>query len=234
MRHFVGQPQEWSKDSPSGESRRSGRSDEPAFHEPWWRQVTGLLRKLGRSRWVFWSGTVALALLSGHSFAATGTHTRTRRAVVMVNSVAQGVVVGSNDVRIASLSATNPLPKDAARAVEDVVGRALKVPLAAGEVVRIGRLADAKRRGISVRLQRNQRAVAIPTRGMQLGVAVGDLVDVMASVGGVDGNTTTRIVAEQAEVLEVTAERVSVGVRQVDVSAVVNGLVAGTVTVVIR
>ena len=133
------------------------------------------------------------------------------------------------------------------------VGQTVLSPLYPGEALLAQRLAPEGLRGIAALLPRGTLAMAVPTGTGGLRVAVGDLVDVLATsgfataptpapgtpvegggqTGGVqlpDGDGSTRVVASDAKVVDVSDETVTVAVRDAEAPLVATALTQATIT----
>lgn len=132
------------------------------------------------------------------------------------------------------------------------VGQTVLSPLYPGEALLAQRLAPEGLRGIAALLPRGTLAMAVPTGTGGLRVAVGDLVDVLATsgfaaaaatpgtpvegggqTGGVqppDSDGSTRVVASDAKVVDVSDETVTVAVRDAEAPLVATALTQATIT----
>lgn len=133
------------------------------------------------------------------------------------------------------------------------VGQTVLSPLYPGEALLAQRLAPEGLRGIAALLPRGTLAMAVPTGTGGLRVAVGDLVDVLATAGFVtaptpaagtpvegggqtggvqppDGDGSTRVVASDAKVVDVSDETVTVAVRDAEAPLVATALTQATIT----
>lgn len=138
------------------------------------------------------------------------------------------------------------------------VGQTVLSPLYPGEALLAQRLAPEGLRGIAALLPPGTLAMAVPTGTGGLRVAVGDLVDVLATAGfataptptaptpaagtpvegggqtgGVqppDGDGSTRVVASDAKVVDVSDQTVTVAVRDAEAPLVATALTQATIT----
>ena len=176
----------------------------------------------------------SLALLAGVSAATVVSRADDARAAygvvrevpVTARDLAPGAVLGEADVVVRSLPVV-AVPEDVAG---DVIGRTVREPLVAGEVVVESRLGGSGF-GPSALLGPGRRAVAVPHPAHGLAVRVGDVVDVLAPADGVQGASTggARRVARSAEVVAVDEATVTVGVSVVETPGVARAVLDGSV-----
>ena len=161
------------------------------------------------------------------------------RYVVAAHDIAAGETVGAGDVRSAPVDLPGDLAAHAFADATTVVGRVTLAPIAAGELLQTGAVADrAKadpRYELSVPVER--------ARALGGDLDAGELVDVIATIGtGADAKTT--VVAQRAAVVRVIdAKRTTVGSSgdivlglalptSDEVLAVTHASQAGTITIV--
>lgn len=212
-----------------------------------WKPRRGIVLAVRRSALLWWTLTLALALLTatvvGSSIgrATRGAHAWGSDRMVWVVQRA----VDAGDVVDASAVARTPLPRGvipdgALDAATSPVGDATRVALAPGEVVLTARLAGRGARGVAAMLPPGSRAVALPNDEHTPVVRVGDRVDVIATfdVGDDLGDANTAApavaVASGAEVVAVAARTLTVAVADDDAPRVAFALAKGAVTVVLR
>lgn len=205
-----------------------------------------LWRRIGRSSVVWWTITAALGLVTASVVgSAIGRTTRaasawgTETAVwVVKRAVAAGDVIVKADVTLT----TRPkavVPEGALDGTASPVGEATRVGIAVGEVVLTNRLAGHGTAGIAAMVPPGFRAVAIPHDDAMPRVTSGDRVDVLATfdVGDGTGESTSEpsfAVASDAEVLQVTADAVTVAVEARHAPRVAFALAKAAVTLVLR
>ena len=166
---------------------------------------------------VFWGLTLLLAGLTWSAVSsAVGSAAAVRRswgatvpAVVVRRFVAVGSVVPPSAVGVVRMPARFvPGGAAGASAVSGVVGRVALADLWPGEVVLRARLAPEGLRGVAALVPTGMRAVAVPVGDASVRVAVGDRVDVLASVD----NRPTVTLAEDALVVDVRDGSVTLAV----------------------
>jgi Flp pilus assembly protein CpaB len=142
---------------------------------------------------------------------------------IVQHPVAVGDELGDDDVRVERV----PRAFVPAGAMTDVPeGRTVLAPLVPGEVLVADRVAPEGLRGVAALLPEDSLAMAVPSGAAALRVAVGDVVDVLATAG--DGST--RVVAGEALVVDVSDQTVTVAVGERAATAVATALTQATVT----
>jgi Flp pilus assembly protein CpaB len=212
-----------------------------------WKPRRGIVLALRRSAWLWWTLTIALALLTatvvGSSIgqATRGAHAwgSERTVWIVQQTVEAGDVIAAAAVRRTALP-RGVIPEGALAAATPPVGDATRVAPAPGEVVLAARLAQRGARGVAAMLPPGARAVALPNDEHTPVVRVGDRVDVIATfdVGDDLENANTAApavaVAAGAEVLAVAPRALTVAVAADDAPRVAFALAKGAVTVVLR
>lgn len=145
-----------------------------------------------------------------------------RAVAVVVQPLAVGDEVSADDVRIERIPRAF-VPDGALGSAP--VGRTVLTPLHPGEAVVAERLAPDGLRGVAALLPEGSVALAVPGGPAALDLAVGDVVDVLATAG--DGST--RVVAGEALVVAAGDETVTVAVEQREGPAVATALTQATV-----
>jgi Flp pilus assembly protein CpaB len=118
--------------------------------------------------------------------------------VEAARGVSRGSVLGANDVALAAVPEAFA-PSVALRTTADALGRVALVDLAAGEIVTATRVSAGGTGPLASLVPPGLRAVSVPIATPVPGLAAGDRVDVIASVGG--GGSYADTVAEGLEVL---------------------------------
>jgi Flp pilus assembly protein CpaB len=117
------------------------------------------------------------------------------------------------------------------------VGRTVVATIEPGEAVLAARLAPAGLRGVAALVPPGWRALAIPVGPSVIALSAGDHVDLIA---GFDVSSASAdqapafTVADDALVVAVDEQRVTVAVRSADAEAVAFAIVAGTVVPALR
>lgn len=189
-----------------------------------------LLRRAFRSPLAWWACAALVAVLAAAQVGRLDDDAAARRAawgtatvaVVAVRDLAPGDVVAADDVVVEQRPAA-VLPAGSLGAPP--VGRTVVAPILAGEAVVTRRLAPEGLSGVAALVPDGMRAVALPTAFEGPPLAVGDRVDVLATV---DGPTT--VVAPDAVVVDVGEAAVTVAVPVGDLDAVAYAVARGTVT----
>jgi len=188
--------------------------------------------RLRRSVMVWWTTALALAAVTGVVVGGVvrGAEQRAanygsvRRVLVAQRSIPAGHEVRAADVATAEMPAAF-VPD--ARLATHAVGRTAIVPMAPGEVVLASKLAPSGLSGAAALLRRGERALAVPAGPGTPPLAIGDLVDVLATVTET-GETT--VAAARARVLRADDRAVTVAVRPQDAPGVAAALASATVT----
>jgi Flp pilus assembly protein CpaB len=157
-----------------------------------------------------------------------------RTVVVARHRIALGAVVEADAVTTESWPAAL-VPAGAAE--ESPVGRTVIATIEPGEAVIAARLAPDGLRGVAALLPPGFRALAIPVGPSVVALAVGDHVDLIAGFDVASANRDEApafTVAEDAVVVAVDDQRVTVAVRDADVVRVAFAIVAGTVVPAVR
>jgi Flp pilus assembly protein CpaB len=154
-----------------------------------------------------------------------------RPALVVVHDIGAGERVGRDDTEVRPLPIAL-VPRSALTSVPD--GAVALTDLRAGEVLLPTRLSGPGRSLVAARLPRGTRGVAIPT-GTGLPVTLGDHVDVLATfdAAAAGDGAPTFAVAEDALVVHVDREAVTIAVVAGIAPRVAYALAAGSVTLVL-
>jgi Flp pilus assembly protein CpaB len=164
-------------------------------------------RKLPRSSFALLSASVALALAAALVMRAYAHRLDVARpdggppvsVVAATADVARGDVLTEAALEVVTLP-SRFTPPGAVRDVAGVMGRIAVADIAAGEVLTALRLAGTAAGPTASLVPVGMRAVHVPVAST-VGVAPGDLVDVIATYGG--GGAHTEVAAEAIEVLAV-------------------------------
>lgn len=195
-------------------------------------------RRLARSPLVFWFAVAALALLTasvvagalGRAQSLARQYGPLKPMVVAARAVERGAVLRADDLAVRLVPATM-LVGGAVTSVDAGRGRAVVVPLAAGEPLLAAHLAPDGLSGVAAQLVAGGRAVAVPAGANAPALRRGDVVDVLATLEG----ASTLAIAADAVVVDVGAgdETITVAVSQEEARAVAYALAHGAVTVVL-
>jgi SAF domain len=132
-----------------------------------------------------------------------------------------GATIAPGDVAVTVLPAA-ALPRDPVP--DSPVGRRLRDPLAAGEIIRVGRLTDGAGGPLVARLPADHGGLRLRTPAPHL--RVGDLVDLYTLLDG-------ERVAARAEVVSLDEDLPTVAVATGDLPAVIRALTTGDVVPVV-
>ncbi len=187
--------------------------------------------RLRRSLVVWWMTAVALAAVTGVVVAGVvgGAEARAarygsvRRVLVARHEIAAGRVLRAGDVTWTAIPAAFVPDGPLARSP---VGRTVIVPLDRGEVVLASKVAPLGLTGAAALLRRGERALAVPASPGTPPLAVGDIVDVLATL---PESGETSVVAARARVLAADDRAITVAVRPHDAPAVAAALATATV-----
>lgn len=190
--------------------------------------------RLSRSPLLFWVAVAALALTTASVVSGAINQARAlaarygplRSMVVAARPVDRGTELASADVTVRSVPASF-LADGMVRSVDEVVGRAVVVPLVPGQPLFGGQLAPEGLSGVAALLPIGTRAVSVPTGSAAPPLRRGDVVEVLATVEG----RATLAVATDAGVLDVGTEVATVAVSPEEARAVAYALAHGSVTV---
>jgi Flp pilus assembly protein CpaB len=182
----------------------------------------------------YWAVAAVLALVSAlvvGRLVADASSARDRwgrvvQAVVVVDDVAAGTALSAGDVEVRSLPA-GAVPAGALQTLPD--GAVATVDMVAGEALVPSRLAPTGTSAVAARLPDGTRGVAVPVDGTPP-LALGDRVDVVATMGDGSSGRPTVTAARDAVVVDVGEEAVTVAVAVGDVNEVAFALTAGVVT----
>ena len=200
------------------------------------------LDSLAERRGVWWAAAVVLAVASaavvvratGDADAARRRWGSTRAVAVAVAPIDAGIAIDASAVAVRDVPA-GLVPDGALGTVPD--GRVALAPIVAGEVLVEARLAPAGLSGPAALVPPGWRAIAVPS-GAGPGpppLAVGDRVDIFATFLAEAGTEPPTVaVAEDALVVAVDDEGVTVAVPEVDAARVAFATTAGAVTLALR
>jgi Flp pilus assembly protein CpaB len=158
----------------------------------------------------------------------------TTHLLVTTRDLPPGALLAAGDVRLvewpeahAPSGSIDALPHD----------RRLSAPVAAGEVLVAHRFAAIDRGEWTAMLAPDQVAVQLPLPAPLPGVAVGDLVDVIAPDGAtlpdVSGGVVVERVASGARVLHLDEQHATLAVRRDEAAATAGAALGGLVAVVV-
>lgn len=192
-----------------------------------------LAPRLARTPFTFWLAVAGLALVTAivvggalnRVSALAARYGPLRPVVVAARPVERGMALAAADLEVRSLPSAF-LPPDAVGSAEDLWGRAPAVPLVPGQPVLRGHLAPEGLRGAAALLPPGARAVAVPADGVAPTLRVGDLVDVLVTLG----DEPTLAVAVDALVVEAGEGFASVAVSPEISRAVAYAVANGSVT----
>jgi len=200
------------------------------------------LHRLSRSPLSFWTVVALLGLLTATVVGRTMARARAeaarygsvRNVAVVTRPVAVGTVVHAADVANRSMPAAF-LPDGAVSSLADVVDHTAVVPLFQGQAVVRSDLAPWGLKGIPALLPAGTRAVAGPTGSATPPLHTGDTVDVLATFDAQSAGSgdPTFPVAEEAPVVDVGSESVTVAVTPAEASRVAYAVARGAVTLVV-
>jgi pilus assembly protein CpaB len=191
-------------------------------------------RTLRRRPAPFWLAAVALSVVTGATVArlvgdaaaAADRYGGLRPALVATTDLEAGAVLGPGDAEVRDLPAAF-LPAGAL--AQPVDGAVLAAAVLAGEPIVEARLAPAGTSAVAARLPPGARGVAVPTGPGALPLAVGDVVDVLATMAA----EPTFPVAVGATVVDVGPDAATIAVEPGEASRVAYALTAGAVTLVL-
>lgn len=215
-----------------------------------WKPRGRLARALRRSSVAWWTGAVALGLvtasvvstnMSRASQAAQGWGTQ-EWVWVMRRSVPAGATVETGDVARERRPA-RVIPQGALDGSASPIGEASRVALVPGEVVLTARLAGRGAAGLAALVGPGQRAISMRSDESTPTVRPGDRVDVIATFDVGDGagadaesgpNAPSFAVATNAEVVMVSARAVTLAVTSREAPRVAFALARAAVTLAVR
>ncbi|MEY2422116.1 MAG: pilus assembly protein CpaB [Acidimicrobiaceae bacterium] len=157
-----------------------------------------------------------------------------RTVVVARHRIAMGDVIESDSITTQSWPAAL-VPTGAVDSPP--IGRTVVATIEPGEAVIVTRLAPDGLSGVAALVPRGWRALAIPVGPTVVALTVGDRVDLIAGfdVAGANADQAPAFtIAENAIVLAVDEQRVTVAVRDLDAERVAFAIVAGTVVPALR
>ena len=206
----------------------------------------GIWRRVRRSSVVWWACSVVLGLLTATVVgSAVGKATQaadawgTEQSVWVVRrAVAAGDAFSAADVEL-TRRPQGVVPDGALDATSSPIGEGTRVAVTPGEIVLTNRLAGRGATGVAAMVGPGFRAVAVPNDDALPRVRPGDRVDVIATfeVGDDTGASSTQpsfAVASNAEVLEVTAQAITVAVREREAPRLAFALAKAAVTIALR
>jgi Flp pilus assembly protein CpaB len=201
-------------------------------------------RWIRRHRWLYWLGCVALAGITAHAISSAAGSAEAARAawgqahpvLVARHRLEIGHVLDAEDVAPDSWPAAI-VPRGAVPAADSAVGRTVVDEIEPGEAVLAGRLAPDGLQGVAALVPLGWRALAIPAGPSALPLAVGDRVDLVAAVDGTDATASESpsfVLADNALVVAVHDQSVTVAVRADDAPRVALAIVTGSVVPALR
>ncbi|WP_195210308.1 SAF domain-containing protein [Actinomarinicola tropica] len=199
-----------------------------------------LVVALRRQPVVFWA-LAALAGIATYATVAGALQRATAGAeaygdlvpvLVAREDLAAGATLDAGQVEVRRLPASL-VPTDALASLPE--GRSVRSPVLAGEAVAASRLAPDGAIGVAGQLAPTERAVAVPTDHHRPPLAVGQRVDVLATVDPTlaTGRGPTTPVATSARVLVVEDAGITVAVGSDDAARLATAMATSVVTVVI-
>lgn len=232
--------------SPSATAGSSGSSGPRswtlpvAWRDAWYRLPPRLQRLLRPRALAWWCATATAAAIT--AIAVTGAlegvqseagAARRLPTLVVRQAVVPGEVLDETNTELSARAASDR-PDGALEAM--VPGAVATAALVAGEAVVVERLGPAGTSAAAALLAPGQRGVALPVPEGGLPLAIGDRVDVVATLpidlAGPEGGAG--VVADAASVVAVDSDTVVVGVAEADVAPLAAALAEGTVLVVLR
>ena len=179
---------------------------------------------------LYWAATAVVATvcavtvggLTARAEQAAARYGGLRAVAIVVHPLSVGDEVGEGDVTVQRVPRAF-VPEGALSAAP--IGRTVLAPLYQGEAAIAERLAPDGLHGVAALLPEGALAMAVPSGPTALRLAVGDVVDVLATAG--DGST--RVVADEALVVDVSGETVTVAVEQREGPLVATALTQATV-----
>jgi pilus assembly protein CpaB len=197
-----------------------------------------------RHRRLYWLVALALAGVSAHEIASAVARAEAARAawgesqtvLVAQHRLEFGDVVGASDVATESWPAA-VVPRGAGNGPDDVVGRTVVEVVEPGEAVLTSRLAPDGLHGVTALVPSGWRALAVPLGSAPLPLSVGDHVDLVAAVDGTTDDASRSpafVLADNALVLAVDGQSVTVAVPADDSPRVALGIVTGSVVPALR
>lgn len=202
-------------------------------HRKW---SASLVRRVARRPLVWWALAITLAATTVwliNSMATTATTVQeqwgsTTEVIVATRQVEVGDrLIDAVETRTLPIVA---VPADRLTAVE--VGHVARSRIHEGEIVVAARVSGASTGGLADRLPPGTSAVAVPSGPGWPPLAVGDLVDLHATVAQLGGGgSRSERVAERAVVVDVGERAVTVAVPASQVTATATALSVGVITV---
>ena len=169
------------------------------------------------------AAALLVGALTARAEAAAARYGGLRPVVVVHGPVGTGDDLEAGDLRIEQVPRAF-VPEGALSSAPE--GRTALGPLYPGEVLLSARLAPDGVHGVAALLPEGTRAMAVPAGPAALRVRTGDLVDVLATAP--DG--TSRVVADEATVVDAGDATTTVAVQVGDAPAVATALTQATVT----
>jgi hypothetical protein len=193
--------------------------------------IADALRRLRRSAVPFWIVTAVVALVGARAIRTAGVERATpfgqlRSAVVVTRSVQSGATLTARDVRVDMIPGRF-VPVRPATTTGAVLGRAVRVDLAAGQAVNVDDLTPKPAGPLAVLAGPKRVVIAVATNAESLPLRAGDRVAVMMTA---DGSSTATTVTRDAVVCERTDRRVSISVADTDAARVTGALSTGVIT----
>jgi pilus assembly protein CpaB len=203
-----------------------------------------LPRWIRRHRWLYWLASIALAAFTAHAISSAASHAEAARAawgearpvLVARHRLDIGDVIAVDDVGSESWPAA-VVPRAAAAAAADAVGRTVVEVIEPGEAVLVARLAPDGLRGVAALVPPGWRALSMPAGPSALPLSVGDRVDLVAAVDGTTDDasqTPSFVLADNALVVAVDDKSIAVAVRADDAPRLALGIVTGSVVPALR
>ncbi len=196
-------------------------------------------RRLRRYPLAWWIAVLLLATTIGlvvsqsvgKAQAAAARYDGLTNVYVVTHDIDAGALLSRSDVKQESRPRAF-VPKTPV--TDDPVGQIATLPLTSGEVLVHANLGDGHLSPSAALLRTGERAIAIDTNNGSFGVSQGDWVDVFATLDAIDiTDEPSTVVANNARVVEVTDDHVTIAVRAEEAPHVAYSAVKGAVTLAI-
>ena len=186
-------------------------------------------RRLRRRLPVALAAAAVVAIVPGLGVRPAPSAPPGRSVVVAASDLVPGQAVTDDDVRSAIVP-PDAVADDALTRLPD--GAVVRSAIGAGEVVTARRVGTGS--GLAGRLDPDRRAVTIPRNEARAPVAIGDLVDLIATTpAGPDGATDTKVLVQGADVLAEDDDGLTLSVPSDLAPAVHQAVATGVVDVAI-
>jgi pilus assembly protein CpaB len=197
-----------------------------------------------RHRALYWLAALSLAGLSAHAIASALERADAARArwggtqsvLVARHRLEIGDVVQTDDIEEDAWPSA-VVPRSAVPSAVDAVGRTVVEVVEPGEALLAARLAPDGLHGVAALVPSGWRALAVPVGTAALPLSVGDRIDLVAAVDGTDPNSSQSpsfVLADNALVVAVDEQSVTVAVPADDAPRVALGILTGSVVPALR